>query len=393
MKKILKIFVLLLFLIPLTVNAEDFDIFSNNVIMINLKNDEIIYEKNKEEIINIASMQKVMTTITAIENINDFEEKLTIESGMFSGLDNDLLVLGLYAGEVVTYNDLLYATMLMSAADAAYALGYYISGSEEEFVKLMNKKAEELGLNNSVFMNTTGLDAEGQHSTVEDIAKLYRYALNNKDFKRIVSTNRYTTSDGAFEFTGPVETAHIIGMDYFLNGKTGFTEGAGLCLVSSANFNDVDYILVTAGADYNYKYQNFYDQKYLYDFYKDNYSFKTLVKKKDIITTIKTMYDDSVDIKASRDVTLYLNNNITEKDIDIVYEGEERLERGVNEGDKIGKYQIKYDDIVLYEEDVLSPVSVTFKLKPIFIIVLAVILLSIILRIIFKKRRRKRRIA
>ena len=91
-------------------------------------------------------MQKVMTSLIAIEKIDNLDEEFTLPSGIFDGLDPDLAVVGFSSGDRVTYNDLLYATLLKSGADAAYALGMEVSGSEEEYVKLMNDKVKELGL-------------------------------------------------------------------------------------------------------------------------------------------------------------------------------------------------------------------------------------------------------
>ena len=389
--KLLRIFLFILLLIPFNIKAEAFEIMSQNVILVNLNNNEIIYEKNKDQIIKVASMQKVMTTITAIEHIDNLDSTVTIDEGMFASLDNDLLTLGLYAGETPTYRDLLYGTMLLSAADAAYTLGVKIAGSEEAFVEMMNETAKKIGLKNSVFKNTTGLDAEGQYSTVEDIYILFKYALNNNTFKEIISKEDYLTSDSQFYFDGPIHNAKHYEMPYFLGGKTGFTEEAGLCLVSTAEYNGISYILVTAGADYNYKNQNYYDQKTIYDYYMTNFNFMDAIKKKDIITTIKTEYDDKVDLLAPRDVSLYISNSISLNDLDIEYVGEEVLERGVKKGDKLGTYYIKYAETVLYEEDIMSPVDVTFKLRTVHKIIIGVILFLILAFVFLRRKRRYRR--
>ena len=111
--------------------------------------------------------------------------------------------------------DLLYGTMLLSAADAAYTLGVKIAGSEEAFVEMMSETAKKIGLKNSVFKNTTGLDAEGQYSTVEDIYILFKYALNNNTFKEIISKEDYLTSDSQFYFDGPIHNAKHYEMPYF----------------------------------------------------------------------------------------------------------------------------------------------------------------------------------
>ena len=388
MKRI-KLLLLIFLFIPFSIKA--IDINSQNAVMINLNNNEIIYEKSKDEVIKVASMQKIMTALIAVENIENLDEEVTLDYGIFANLDPELAVAGFHEGETVTYNDLLYATLLKSGADGAYGLGVLISGSEEAYVELMNQKAKDLGLKNTHFTNTTGLDDENQYSTVYDMAIILKYAMNNNKFRNIISTPTYTTSNGELTFSGPVEKAHGLGLDYFQGGKTGYTDLAGLCLASFASYEGVDYLLVTARADESLKNQNFLDQKELYDYFNENYSFQTLLKKNDKIKTIKTMYDDEVVLKASRNVEMYINNNVFQNELTYEYEGKEVLERGIKKGDKIGKYTIKNKDTVLYEEDILSPITVRFKLKKPFIIALLIIVGSMIIHLFLRSIRRKRR--
>lgn len=398
MKKFLNLLFILFLFIPISIKAEAIDINSTNAVMINLNNNEIIYEKGKDDVIKIASMQKVMTGIIAIEKIDNLDEEIVLPEGIFDDIDPDLAVVGFSSGDRVTYKDLLYATLLKSGGDAAYALGMEVSGSEEEYVKLMNDKIKELGLKNTVYKNTTGLDDPEQHSSVYDMAIVLKYAMKNKTFREIVSTPEYTTHNGEYTFSGPTKKAKGMEMSYYVGGKTGFTDEAGLCLASYASYNDIDYILVTAGANQDLKDQNFIDQKTLFDYFMNNFSFQKIVKKGDKIKTIKTMYDDEVELNASRDVTLYLNNSVFQKDIKYIYEGKETLNRDIKRGDKIGKYIVKYNDTILYEEDVLSPITVTFKLKTPYKIAILVLVGLLILHLIIKdvrrirrKRRRRRR--
>ena len=390
MKKIKYAILLFLLLLPLKVTAAVPEIDSKNAVLLNLTNNEIIYEKDKDTVVKVASLQKIMTALVAIEKVEDLNSTFEVTPGLFNSLDSDLMVLGLRSGDVVTYNDLLYCTLLKSGADCAYSLAIGVSGSEEEYLKLMNNKAKELGLNNTSFKNSTGLDAEGQQSTVNEMAILLKYALNNKDFKRIISTPNYNVLS-RYNIDGPVSKAKSMGLDYFLGGKTGYTEEAGLCLASYASYNDVDYLLVTAGADYGKKNQNFIDQKTIYDYFTTNYSFNTLVHKGDIITTIKTIYNEKIEIKAKKDVVMYLNNSIFNSDLDIEYDGIKVLNRKNNKGDKIGTYTIKYKDKVLYQEDVLNPIKVHFRLSKKLLIVFLVIDMSILIHIIIRHIKRKNR--
>lgn len=391
MRIIKRLLILLLLFIPFNVFADEININSNNAIMINLNNNKVIYEKNKDDVINVASMQKIMTAIVAIKQVENLDESFTLDYGIFSSLDPELVMVGFEGGDTVTYNDLLYGTLLKSGGDAAYALGIKISGSEEEYAKLMNEKAKELSLNNSNFVNTTGLDIDGQYSTVSDIAYLFKYGLNDKNFSKIISTKDYTTSNGYYEFSGPIAKAYDLGMTYFKGGKTGFTDNAGRCLASYAEKDGVSYLLVTAGAPDEIDNSNYLDHKTLYEYFMTNYSFKTVVSDGDIIDKINTIYDDEVVLEAKEDVELYLKNDVEIDDLDIYYKGKTELDRSIKEGDKIGKLYVEYDGEVLYKTDVLSPMTVKFKLRTPYKIILGLVILLVLIKLLSKKKRRRRK--
>lgn len=392
MRNIRKILLLLILFIPFSVFADDIDINSKNAIMINLNNNEIIYEKNKDEVINVASMQKIMTTLVGIEQIDDEEKSFTVPDGMFSDLDPELMIVGFSSGDKLTYKDLLYGTMLKSGADAAYALAVETSGSESEHVKRMNEKAIKLGLKNTVFKNTTGMDEEGQHSTVSDMAVIFKYALNNKNFKKIITTDSYTTSNGDFDIKGPIVVARKYDMPYFLGGKTGFTDWAGKCLASFGEQDGVKFLIVTAGANQDIDNNiNFLDHKTLYEYFINNYSFKTVLKKTDVIETIYTTFDEAVNLSTSKNIKLYLNNDVDLKDLKITYKGKKELDRNIKKGDKIGKYLVEYEGNVIYEEDAFSPIDVKFKLKTSHKIIIGIVIILILYTLLKKKKIRRKK--
>lgn len=395
MKQLRKLFVLIILFIPFNIYAlsnDDISINSKNAIVINLNNNDIIYEKNKDEVINVASMQKIMTTIVGIENIDNEDESFVIPDGMFSSLDPELVKVGFESGDTVTYKDLLYGTMLRSGADAAYALAIRISGSEESYVSLMNDKASKLGLTNSYFKNTTGLDEDGQHSSVNDIAILFKYALNNKIFKEIVSSEKYTTSNGEYDILGPLVVAHKYDMNYFLGGKTGYTDLAGKCLASYGEQDGVKFLIVTANGNQSVDENiNFLDHKVLYEYFINNYSFKTILHKEDIIETIYTTFDEEVNLTPEKDIKLYLNNDVDVDKIKVSYKGKNALEKDVKKGDKIGKYIVTYKGDVIYKEDALSPIDVKFRLKTIHKVIIGILVLLILYTFIKKKKRRRKK--
>ncbi|MEG2322261.1 MAG: serine hydrolase, partial [Bacilli bacterium] len=307
-----KIIILLSFFLCLgSVNA--FDLKSKNAILYNLDNNTVLYELQPDQEIYIASLTKIMTSIVAIEQINDLNNKIVIKDVMLDGLiEQDASMAGFEVGDVVSYKDLLYALLLPSGADAAYSLAYSLVGSEKEFVKLMNDKAQQLGLKNTHYVNITGLDIDNHYSTVRDISILLKYALTNETFKKIYTTTYYTTSNG-LNLKSSLQyyfDKFDIEADYIIGSKTGSTDEAGYCLSSIANYNNINYLLITAGADYEEKLPNhIIDSKQIYEYYFGHYDNINIVNNKQIITTIKTKNskEKEYNIIAPKTITYYLN--------------------------------------------------------------------------------------
>ncbi|MCI1398748.1 MAG: serine hydrolase, partial [Lachnospiraceae bacterium] len=169
------------------------DISSSCGILVNADTGEILAAKDETARIVPASMTKVMTVLVAAEalqnkNLSDTVE-ITEDILETVSADNDAAV-GFQAGEVVTVADCLYGAALHSGADAAIALGRYVSGSDDTFVEAMNQKAEELGLSDTHFVNAVGAYDENQYSTVEDIAKILQAALDNDLARKVLSTRQ-----------------------------------------------------------------------------------------------------------------------------------------------------------------------------------------------------------
>ena len=167
-----------------TTSDRIFDITSKNVILYNLDDKNVIYEKDSNEKVEIASLTKIMTTLVAIENISNLDKDVVITSEVFRGIE-DYSQAGLSIGDKVTFKDLLYGIMLPSGADCVKAVILNMGKSNDEFVKLMNDKAKEIGLKNTNFDNAIGMDSDDNYSTAGDIAKLLIYALDNETFKNI----------------------------------------------------------------------------------------------------------------------------------------------------------------------------------------------------------------
>lgn len=230
---------------------------SSYAVLIQAGSGRVVGDINGETPMYPASMTKIMTTIVAIENLSDLNQEITVTNDMIANLyAQDATQAGFQPGETVQAIDLLYGVMLPSGADCCIALADTIAGSEEGFVELMNQKAEKLGLENTHFCNTTGLHADDHYSTAKDIAELLRYALKNSTFREIIESPYHSTPgtnvhpDGitfySTMFKNLSDTTVIDGK--IMGGKTGFTSEAGCCLASFAEIDDIEYILVTAGA-------------------------------------------------------------------------------------------------------------------------------------------------
>lgn len=226
----------------------------------------IIYEKNGNKQTPMASTTKILTAIVTLENA-DLKETVTIESKA-AGIGGSRL--GLKKNDKITVNDLLYGLMLRSGNDAAVALAIHVGGSIEGFADMMNKKAEELGLTNSHFVVPHGLDNEGHYTTAYELAKMADYALNIPKFKEIVSNKSATIYINGYP-KAINNTNKLLGSVSGVYGvKTGFTNGAGRCLVSSCKRGELDIITVIIGADTNN--QRTADTKELIEYAFNNFS-------------------------------------------------------------------------------------------------------------------------
>ena len=379
--------------------AEELDIYSKSAILYNMDDDIILYEKNSEERTSIASLTKIMTCIVAIENIDNLDQKIILKSDVFTGLaEAGASVAGFRVGENVTFRDLLMGALLPSGADATRALALNISGSESKFVNLMNNKAIELGLKDTHFENTTGLESSNHYSTVKDISIILKYALKNQTFKDMYTTREYTTTSNLtfYSTLKKISNNYSFDVSNILGSKTGYTDEAGLCMSSIANYNGVNYLLVTAGADYRGNVpRQLLDAMTIYNFYSTNYGYKNIINTGDYIKTINEEYStkEKYDITSPITISKFLNNSFNEDKIKYEYSGLDKISYKNKIGDKLGSVNIIYDDNIIDTFDVFLTETINFSLltfllqtKLIYLIGATIIILLIII-CFFKKRK------
>ncbi len=247
---------------------------SEIALVYDLNTEELLYTKNITKKTPIASLTKILTTITALDLIKDLNYKVTITKDMLKNITQNASKAGLKVGDVLTYEDLLYAALLPSGADATQSLAIALTGSVSNFVKKMNEQASLIGMTNSHFLNTSGLDIEGQYSTAEDVLKLLKYALNNSTFKEIFTTRKYVLQNG-LEIHSTIqgyEEALEIEVERIIGSKTGFTDYAGLCLASLVEVANHEILIITIKAPYvKNEYYNLKDHLAIIDYLDSNY--------------------------------------------------------------------------------------------------------------------------
>ncbi len=230
----------LFFLFPLRVKA----ISAESYVVMDYDTGRILSAKEPEKEKLIASTTKIMTCIIALEK-GDLKSVRKVKEEVLKAYGSAIY---LSLEEEITLKDLLYGLMLRSGNDAAIEIAYHLSGSMEEFVKLMNEKAYELGMSHTIFYNNHGLEEEngvGNTSTAKDMAKLMRYALNNQTFREIIGTKSYTAKTSGKTYVWQNKNK-LLKMDpYQIGGKTGFTEKARRTLVSASKKDEKTCIVVT----------------------------------------------------------------------------------------------------------------------------------------------------
>lgn len=244
MKKLLcwvLIVAVFVFCVPQTVSAVSTS--AKAAIVINGDTGEVIYAHNETEKLPMASTTKIMTALLLCEK-GDLSREITVTAEMLRVEGSSM---GLLAGDKVTLHDLLYGMMLASGNDAANVTAYTLGGTVDGFVKMMNQKAAELGLENTHFETPSGLDGESHYTTAYDLAKLTMYAMSNEEFAKAAGSRSATLNYGnpPYKRTLTNHNKLLASFDGAVGVKTGYTKKSGRCLVSAARRDGKFVIAVT----------------------------------------------------------------------------------------------------------------------------------------------------
>lgn len=225
------------------VMAGDLEVNAEAAVVMDADSGRLLYAQNPDKRLANASTTKIMTALLTLEQ-PDQDRYFTVDS---DAIQVEGTTMGLQPGDSVTLHQLAAGMLLPSGNDAANAAAVEIAGSEEAFVRLMNQRAAELGLENTQYRNPSGLDAEGHYSSARDLAALAAHALENEDFEDIVSKQEIRMAFGNPPYNRSLYTTNKLleRYPYAIGVKTGYTDDAGLCLVTAAEKDGTRLIIVT----------------------------------------------------------------------------------------------------------------------------------------------------
>jgi len=337
-------------------------------VVINADNGEIIYSKNCNERLPMASTTKIMTALLLCEYGNA-EREITVTKEMVTVEGSSM---GLLPGDTVTLDGLLYGMLLASGNDAANTTAYVVGGSVNGFVELMNAKARELGLKNTHFVTPSGLDADEHYTTAYELGLLAAYAIKNERFKKASSSQSAVLNYGNPPYRRTITNHNKLLKSYdgLIGVKTGFTKKSGRCLVTAAERDGKRIVAVTL-CDPN----DWLDHKNLLDYgFSKLKTVKAEPKEKNI--KISVVGGDSDTVVADVPSTVF--NTIEEKEINSTVFTDEFLYAPIKKGQKVGTVKYYADKKFITEEDIYSSVeinsvSLSFKnkLKNIFLYIIS----------------------
>ncbi|MBQ8203545.1 MAG: D-alanyl-D-alanine carboxypeptidase [Clostridia bacterium] len=356
--------ILLIFSISTTAYAYEptgFDVDAKSALLVSLDTDEVIYSKNETAKVYPASITKIMTVTLMLESeLFDPEGTVAMTESALKLISGTGSVVSWYkAGQQINQLDLVYLVLMSSCGDCAYLAAEYYGGTVNNFVNMMNAKAQELGLSGTHYSNPVGLHDENNYTTAKDTYVLTKYALKNEIFKEVCETSRYTIEATETERAHTLSTTNFLQDNttnyyymYAKGVKTGFTNEAGRCVVSTASYNGYNYMCLVFGCTANAgKRYEFIDSKNLYKWAFTTFEFKEIARSEEPICEMKvelSMETDFVPLYVEESFISVLPRDADESTISIVPKlSGESVDAPVKKGQKLGTADIIYAEKVI----------------------------------------------
>lgn len=334
---------------------EQISVSAQSAVLLCTNNDRVIFEKNSQKQMSMASTTKIMTTIIALEHAKADNKEVTFTKEMTAEGSS----MYLKYGYKLKLSDLATGMMTVSGNDSANATAFAISGSKEKFANLMNEKAKQIGMSSTHFVTPSGLDDEQHYSTALDMAKLMAYAMLNDDFAKLTSQKSVkvdfiSPKDMTISYTNHNKLLSLY--KYCNGGKTGFTKKSGRCLVTSAEKDGVKLVAVTLNAPDDW---NDHINMYNYGFSKlsavknvdEDYSFNA-----EVVGGTK----DSVEVKPLNGID-YVKNKNSNSEITRKIIMDNFIYAPIEKGQVVGEMQYFCDDEKLCEVPLVAKSDVKYK--------------------------------
>jgi len=358
MKKLILFLLVISLFFPLTIKGEELSLATNakSALMLEVSTGEILFEKNSHERLHPASMTKMMSLLLIMENIEKgvikLDDMVTVSANA-SGMGGSQILLE--TNEQMSVDDLIKGVTIASGNDAVVALAEYIAGTEEQFVNMMNQKAQELGLADTNFKNSHGLDAANHYSSAYDMSIIAKELVKHEKILEYSSIYEMYLREGTDRKVWLVNTNKLVRFYDGVDGlKTGYTKEAGYCLTATAKRNEMRLITVVMGepdsATRNSEVTSMLDYAFA------QYEVEKLLSTDSVIGEVivekgKQKYIELVPVQ---DVTS-LNKKIDGKK-NITYDVEvDKISAPVTHGTPVGKLHIKED------ENVIRTIDITVK--------------------------------
>lgn len=351
-------------------DTENIDLKALTAVLTDAETGRVLYDKNADAPMAMASTTKIMTCLVILENA-ELDEVVTVSDYAASMPD---VQLNAVSGDAFYIEDLLYALMLESHNDVAVALAEHVGGSEKDFSEMMNRRAKEMGCTNTKFVTANGLDAENHYTTARDLAQITIEALKNEIFLKIIQTSEYS-----FENISGTRSYYVSNKNSFLNQmegaygvKTGFTNNAGYCFVGAVVQDEKNLVSVVLGSGWPpNKEWKWTDTIKLMNYGFSNFSYRKINPAKidvgtllveDGVQSCAMLKTDSIEEKLLMSETDKLSVNIVK---------EFKRKAPVNEGEVVGwiDYQINNESVKKYpiyiEHTIMKKTSADY-LKQVF---------------------------
>lgn len=410
---------------------EAFSVRAKAAMLIDLQTGRVVYEQDADERVYPASLTKIMTCLLALENGN-LSDIVTVGDNAYYGLDPDSSTAGLIVGEKMTLENMLYCMMVCSGNEACNVVAAHIAGSVDDFVRMMNERAYQLGCTGTQFKNPHGLHDPEHFTTARDLSLIAQAALKSENFKVIVDTPEYTlpatnlSPERTIKTTNQLIARNSNNPFYYSKAsgiKTGYTSAAGRCVISMAEDDDLSFLAIVCGAATSIQengdllMESFPQCIRLFDYGFDNFSYVTILSPLYPVAQIavnNSAGSESVALAPARDIRLLLpvgyDEALVRTEVSLKADS---VDAPVQSGARLGRVRVYYDGELLGETELAAIADVAksdiaavnaatgayiqqnwWKWIVIAIVgLLAAVVVFWILRMIRREQRRRRKIA